>query len=75
MGSSISTPSARIPPSAGHGLTLLYGGFDGSSEATTAIGHEVVAGLEAAGLQADWGRDPDRAITVTPLEWRRRLIG
>ncbi|MFE7932200.1 DUF6891 domain-containing protein [Streptomyces sp. NPDC057456] len=60
---------------AGHGLMLLYGGFDGSSETTAAIGHEVVAALEAAGLQADWGRDPDRAITVTPLEWRRRLVG
>ncbi|WP_329278707.1 DUF6891 domain-containing protein [Streptomyces sp. NBC_01451] len=60
---------------AGHGMTLLYGGFDGSSETTAAVGHEVVAALEAAGLQADWDRDPDRAITVTPLEWRRRLVG
>ncbi|NEA66009.1 hypothetical protein [Streptomyces sp. SID12488] len=60
---------------AGHGLTLLYGGFDGSSETTAAIGHEVVAALAAAGLQADWDRDPDRAITVSPLEWRRRLVG
>ncbi|MFE7790520.1 DUF6891 domain-containing protein [Streptomyces sp. NPDC057460] len=60
---------------AGHGLMLLYGGFDGSSETTAAIGHEVVAALEAAGLVADWDRDPDRAITVTPLEWRRRLVG
>lgn len=60
---------------AGHGLMLLYGGVDGSSETTAAIGHEVVAALEAAGLVADWDRDPDRAITVTPLEWRRRLVG
>ncbi|WP_458247150.1 DUF6891 domain-containing protein [Streptomyces sp. MAI_2237] len=60
---------------AGHGLTLLYGGFDGSSETTGAIGHEVVAALEAVGLHAEWDHDPGRAITVTPLDWRRRLIG
>ncbi|MFG2455471.1 DUF6891 domain-containing protein [Streptomyces sp. NPDC048523] len=60
---------------AGHGLMLLFGGFDGSSETTEAIGHEVVAALEAAGLPVKWDRDPDRAITVTPLDWRRRLVG
>ncbi|MER5202650.1 hypothetical protein [Streptomyces sp. NPDC002825] len=60
---------------AGHGLTLLYGGFDGSSETTAAIGHEVVAALAAAGLPTEWDRDPGRAITVTPLDWRRRLVG
>lgn len=59
----------------GHGLMLLYGGFDGSTETTAAIGHEVVAALEAVGLHAEWDRDPGRAITVTPLDWRRRLIG
>ncbi|WAU82932.1 hypothetical protein O1Q96_26550 [Streptomyces sp. Qhu-G9] len=60
---------------AGHGLMLLFGGFDGSSETTEAIGHEVVAALEAAGLPVEWDRDPGRAITVTPLDWRRRLVG
>ncbi|MEV6710775.1 hypothetical protein AB0M48_01930 [Lentzea sp. NPDC051208] len=60
---------------AGHGLTLLYGGFDGSAETTTAIGDEIVAALAAAGLQTRWDRDPGRSITVTPLEWRRRLVG
>ncbi|MFG2821618.1 DUF6891 domain-containing protein [Kitasatospora sp. NPDC048365] len=60
---------------AGHGLTLLYGGFDGSSETTTAIGDEVVAALEAVGLHTEWDHDPGRAITVTPLDWRRRLVG
>ncbi|KAB1978530.1 DUF6891 domain-containing protein [Streptomyces triticiradicis] len=59
---------------AGHGLMLLYGGFDGSSETTAAIGHETVAALEAVGLPAEWDGDPDRTITVTPLDWRRRLI-
>lgn len=60
---------------AGHGLMLLYRGFDGSSETTAVIGDEVVAALEAAGLSAEWDRDPGRAITVTPLVWRRRLVG
>ncbi|MFF7237916.1 DUF6891 domain-containing protein [Streptomyces collinus] len=59
----------------GHGLTLLYGGFDSSPETTAAIGREVVAALEAAGLHTDWDHDPSRAITVTPLDWRRRLVG
>lgn len=59
----------------GHGLTLYYGGFDDSSETTTAIGHEVVAALEAAGLHTEWDRDPGLAITVAPLDWRRRLVG
>ncbi|SEG76560.1 hypothetical protein SAMN05216223_110104 [Actinacidiphila yanglinensis] len=60
---------------ADHGLTLHYGGFDGSPETTTAIGHEVVAALEAVGLRVEWNHDPNRALTVTPLDWRRRLVG
>ncbi|MCX2951149.1 DUF6891 domain-containing protein [Lentzea sp. NEAU-D7] len=60
---------------AGHGLALLYGGFDGTAETTTAIGDEVVAALEAAGLRTSWNRDPGRSISVTPLDWRRRLVG
>ncbi|HEX8866330.1 MAG TPA: hypothetical protein VF821_11800, partial [Lentzea sp.] len=59
----------------GHGLMLLYGGFDGSAETTTAIGDEVVKALEAAGLRTEWDRDPGKAISVTPLDWRRRLVG
>ncbi|WP_329275734.1 DUF6891 domain-containing protein [Streptomyces sp. NBC_00691] len=60
---------------AGQGLMLLYGGFDGAPETTTAIGHEVVAALETAGLPTEWDRTPGRAITITPLDWRRRLVG
>ncbi|MGW4894869.1 DUF6891 domain-containing protein [Kitasatospora sp. NPDC004240] len=60
---------------AGHGLTLLFGGFDGSSGTTAAVGHKVVAALEAAGLRTEWDGDPGRAVTVTPLNWRRRLVG
>jgi hypothetical protein len=60
---------------AGNGLMLLYGGFDGSPETTAAIGHEVVAALAAVGLHTEWDRDPGRTITVTPLDWCRRLVG
>ncbi|MFE0458422.1 DUF6891 domain-containing protein [Kitasatospora sp. NPDC058965] len=60
---------------AGGGLMLLYGGFDGSSDTTATIGHELVAALEAAGLPTDWDADPGRAVHVTPLDWRRRLVG
>ncbi|WP_327233619.1 hypothetical protein OG349_06200 [Streptomyces sp. NBC_01317] len=60
---------------AGHGLTLLFGGFDGSSGTTAAIGREVVAALEAAGLPVEWDGDPGRAVIVTPVDWRRRLVG
>ena len=57
----------------GEGLMLLYGGFDNSAETTRVVGDEVVAAIEATGLHATWDRDPSRAITVTPLDWRRRL--
>ncbi|MEU4091745.1 hypothetical protein [Streptomyces sp. NPDC026673] len=60
---------------AGRGLMLLFGGFDGSSDTTAAIGREVVAALEAAGLPTEWDGDPGNAVTVTPLDWRKRLVG
>ncbi|GHG62110.1 DUF6891 domain-containing protein [Streptomyces griseocarneus] len=60
---------------AGYGLTLLYGGFDGSADTTAAIGEEVASALRSAGLQVDWNGDPSRALTVTPLDWRKRLVG
>ncbi|WP_344438433.1 DUF6891 domain-containing protein [Kitasatospora nipponensis] len=60
---------------AGNGLTLLYGGFDGSAETTRAIGHEVAAVLREHGLPVEWSGDPERAITLTPLAWCRRLVG
>ncbi|GAT68082.1 cAMP-binding protein [Planomonospora sphaerica] len=59
----------------GHGLALLYGGFDGSSDTTASIGREVVAALEKTGLPVEWNGDPSQSITVTPLDWRKRLIG
>lgn len=59
----------------GHGLVLLYGGFDGSAEAATVIGREVAAAVAATGLPVEWDGSPERAINVTPLNWRRRLVG
>ncbi|MGW7042432.1 DUF6891 domain-containing protein [Streptomyces avermitilis] len=59
----------------GYGLTLYYGGFDGAERTTVAVGHEVVAALTAAGLSAQWDASPDKAISLTPLTWRRRLVG
>ncbi|GAA3443657.1 DUF6891 domain-containing protein [Planomonospora venezuelensis] len=60
---------------AGHGLALLYGGFDGSPDTTASIGREVVAALRETGLSVEWNGDPARSIAVTPLDWRKRLIG
>ncbi len=59
----------------GYGLTLYYGGFDGAEQTTVAVGHEVVAALTAAGLSAQWDASPDKAISLTPLTWQRRLVG
>ncbi|TRV72408.1 hypothetical protein FKN01_30140 [Streptomyces sp. 130] len=60
---------------AGHGLALYYGGFDGSAETTAAVGREVVAALGEAGLTVEWDGSPDRAIELTGLDWRKRLVG
>ncbi|MEU5385117.1 DUF6891 domain-containing protein [Kitasatospora cineracea] len=59
----------------GHGLSLHYGGFDGSPGTTAAVGHEVAAALRAVGLTVRWDGDPSRAVEVTGLDWRRRLVG
>ncbi|MGW2400179.1 DUF6891 domain-containing protein [Kitasatospora sp. NPDC001664] len=60
---------------AGHGLTLHYGAFEGSDTTTLDVGHEVVAALQGVGLRTDWDGTRERALTVTPLDWRRRLVG
>lgn len=60
---------------AGHGLTLYYGGFDDSAETTAAVGREVTAVLGDAGLTVEWDGSPDRAIELTDLDWRKRLVG
>jgi hypothetical protein len=60
---------------AGEGLTLYYGGFDGSEQTTVSVGQQVVTALEQAGLRVEWSGDPGRAIEVAPLTWHRRLVG
>lgn len=60
---------------AGHGLSLYYGGFDESEETTAAVGREVAAVLGEAGLTVKWNGSPDQAIELSPLDWRKRLVG
>lgn len=55
-------------------LTLYYGGFDGSADTTRAVGHEVADALRAAGLGVEWDGSPDRAVELTGLDWRKRLV-
>lgn len=57
----------------GGGLSLYYGGFDGSEETTAAVGREVTAALTEAGLSVKWNGSPGSAIDVPELEWRKRL--
>ncbi|MFD5536516.1 DUF6891 domain-containing protein [Streptomyces sp. NPDC127079] len=59
----------------GRGLSLYYGGFDGSAGTTEAVGRAVVAALVDAGLSAVWDGKPDKAIELTPLTWHKRLVG
>ncbi|MEV5689082.1 MULTISPECIES: DUF6891 domain-containing protein [unclassified Streptomyces] len=59
----------------GHGLSLYYGGFDGTEGTTTDVGQEVVAALREEGLTVKWAGSPDNAIEVDALDWRKRLIG
>ncbi|MET4925966.1 hypothetical protein P3L51_27055 [Streptomyces sp. PSRA5] len=58
---------------AGGGLSLYYGGFDGSEETTAAVGREVTAALADAGLSVTWDGSPESAIDVADLDWRKRL--
>lgn len=57
----------------GGGLSLYYGGFDGSEETTAAVGREVTAALTDAGLSVKWDGSPGSAIDVPDLVWRKRL--
>ncbi|NUS77751.1 MAG: hypothetical protein HOV70_16330 [Streptomyces sp.] len=59
----------------GHGLSVYYGDFDNTPQGKAAVGQEVVAALDAAGLSTQWDGNPDTAIAVTPLNWRKRLVG
>ncbi|WP_326765204.1 hypothetical protein OG978_12005 [Streptomyces sp. NBC_01591] len=59
----------------GHGLALYYGGFGRAEDATAAVGREVVQALGEAGLTVEWDGSPDKAIELTGLDWRKRLVG
>jgi hypothetical protein len=59
---------------AGGALMLYYGGFDDSQDTTACVARHVVAELEQVGLSVEWSGDTARAIEVTPLDWRRRLV-
>jgi hypothetical protein len=57
----------------GYGLYLNYGACEDSSEATVAVGHEIVRALEAKGLKADWDGRIEKRISVQ-MDWKRRTI-
>jgi hypothetical protein len=40
-----------------------------------AVGRQVVLALSQFGLPARWNDDPESSIEVTPLDWRKRLVG
>lgn len=56
---------------AGEGLYLSYGAVAEGAAGAEAIGHAVVAALEAKGLDPVWDGQWTRRIFV-PLSWRRR---
>ncbi|MCA6095274.1 hypothetical protein LE181_24305 [Streptomyces sp. SCA3-4] len=60
---------------AGHGLWLRYGvhGADADGSGAVAVGRAVVAALAAAGLTGTWDGNPARAISIDPVDWRKRL--
>ncbi|MFD5553094.1 DUF6891 domain-containing protein [Streptomyces sp. NPDC127068] len=60
---------------AGQGLALVYGGFDGTGTTAVAVAREVVAALANAGLSTEWDGEPDSSVLVTPVNWRKRLVG
>ena len=56
----------------GYGLMLAYGAFGGEEEASTAIGHQTVEALRAAGLTVEWNGSVRSRILVR-MEWRERM--
>jgi hypothetical protein len=58
----------------GGGLYLNYGACDEGEDAALAVAREIVAELEAHGLQTQWDGTWDKRIGVT-LDWKRRRSG
>jgi hypothetical protein len=55
----------------GHGLYLNYGACAQGEDAAVAIGHRIVAALEAQGLATDWDGRIEQRIGIS-MEWKKR---
>jgi len=55
----------------GQGLCLNYGACEQGEDAAVAIGHRVVAALEAQGLRTEWDGRLEQRIGVA-LDWKKR---
>lgn len=55
----------------GYGLYLNYGACEQGEASAVAVGHDIVAQLEAHGLRTEWDGSHQRRIAVS-LDWKRR---
>jgi hypothetical protein len=55
----------------GHGLYLSYGACEEGEDAAIAIGHRIIAALEAEGLATEWDGSLGQRIGVA-LVWKKR---
>lgn len=55
----------------GHGLYLNYGACEQGEETAVAMGHRIVAALEAQGLTTGWDGRLEQRISVS-LDWKKR---
>ncbi|MBO9714066.1 MAG: hypothetical protein J7495_14245 [Sphingomonas sp.] len=55
----------------GHGLHLNYGACEDGEAAALAVGREIVAALEAEGLETDWDGSWSTRIAVA-IDWKKR---
>ncbi|MFJ9408425.1 DUF6891 domain-containing protein [Streptomyces sp. NPDC101393] len=58
---------------AGQGLAVRYGAYEESGQDRAEVGRAVVAALAGVGLPVQWDGNPDNVISVSPLDWRKRL--
>jgi hypothetical protein len=57
----------------GGGLYLNYGACEEGEMAAVAVGHDIVAKLEAHGLRTDWDGSLSKRIHVS-MDWKKRRI-